>query len=76
MQSPHKLRSSKDESSEVGMVLSSASIMIWGLVAAKAKQGISAAASSDSESVGASLRKAGTLCLLIVVASACNMFQQ
>ena len=50
--------------------------MIWGLVAAKAKQGLSAAASSDSEKVGASLRKAGTLCLLIIVASACNMYQQ
>jgi len=57
------------------MVLSSASIMIWGLVAAKAKQGISAAASSDSASIGASLQKVGTLCLLIIVASVCNMYQ-
>jgi len=41
--------------------------MIWGLVVAKAKQGISAAVTSDSESVGASLGNAGTLCLLIIV---------
>jgi len=49
-------------------------MLIWGLVAAKAKQGMSASQTEETVSIRAYLLKACTFCFLIIVASACSMY--
>ena len=44
--------------------------MIWGLVLQKARHGMSVASSKDSSAVGETVKKTGTLILLIIGATA------
>jgi len=63
------------EESDDGMqsTFSGISVFIWGLVLAKAKQGMTAASTKDSSSVGGLLKKSAGLIFLIVVASVCQL---
>jgi len=66
----HRLGASNTaESSVQSQAFSSISVMIWGLVVAKAKSGVDAAQSKDASSVGGLVKKVGTICALIAVAS-------
>ena len=49
-------------------------MLIWGLVAAKAKTGLGASESKDASTVGAALKKAGSLIMLIVLATVMNVY--
>jgi hypothetical protein len=48
--------------------------MIWGMIAAKAKTGMNAATSGEIKTVSAALQQAGTLILMIAVASGINIY--
>jgi len=52
------------------------SVVIWSMIAAKAKTGMTAAQSGESKSVGSSLRQAGTFIAMIVMACAFNIYAQ
>jgi len=58
-----------EETDEVAGMLSGISVFIWGLVLAKARQGMEAAGTKDSGSVGGLLKKSAGLMFLIAVAS-------
>ena len=49
-------------------------MVIWGLDAAKAKTGLSASDSKDASTVGSALQKAGSLIMLIVLASVLQVY--
>lgn len=51
-------------------------MVIWSLIAAKAKQGYDAAGSKDAATVGSALERAGALILMIAVAAGCNIYGQ
>lgn len=55
-------------------MFSGISIAIWGLIAAKAQTGLSAATKGDTKTVGQSLQQAGALILMIAVAAGINMY--
>lgn len=57
-------------------MFSGLSMLIWSLIAAKAKTGMSAATNGEFKSVSAGLKHAGTLILMIVVASGINVYMQ
>ena len=65
----HRLGASMDESQAMGQTFSALSVAIWGMVVSKAKSGLEAAGKNDSNSVGGLVKKIGTLCALIGVAS-------
>lgn len=54
---------------DMSTTLNAISAMLWGLVVIKAKQGLTASDSKDPETVGAMLRKAGKLIILICISS-------
>lgn len=58
------------------MIFKSVSLAIWGLIVSKAKSGLEAASSSDEKSVGSLVKRIGTFCGLIVVASLCQLMSQ
>ena len=62
-----------EENTAYGQTLSAVSVAVWGLVVAKAKAGVDAAAKNDIESVGAMLKKVGVFCTLIAGASLLQM---
>lgn len=65
-----RLRASREEDgNQMAMTLNALSVMVWGLVAAKAKTGMQAASSDDHTTVKSALKKATNLVLLIVFAS-------
>lgn len=53
----------------MAVTLNALSVMVWGLVAAKAKKGMEAASSDDHTTVKQMLRKATNLIMLVVFAS-------
>jgi hypothetical protein len=67
----HKLGASNEavESSAYGQTFSAVSVAIWGLVVAKAKTGVDAAAKNDAASVGGLVKRVGYICALIAAAS-------
>lgn len=52
------------------------SVVIWSMIAAKAKSGLNAASSGEAKSVGQSLKNAGALILMIALASGFNIYAQ
>ena len=68
----HRLGASNVAEEADGMtdMVSGISVFIWGLVLAKARQGMEAASTKDSESVGGLLKKSAGLIFMIAVASA------
>lgn len=52
------------------------SVVIWSMIAAKAKTGLNAASSGEAKSVGQSLKNAGALILMIALASGFNIYAQ
>ena len=52
------------------------SVVIWSLVAAKAKTGLSAASNGEVKSVSQSLKNAGALIFMIALASGFNIYAQ
>lgn len=69
-----KLGQSSQDTTEVANMFSGISIAIWGMIAAKAKTGLSAATKGESKTVGEALQQAGALILMIAVASGINMY--
>lgn len=66
----HRLGASNvSETSPQSQAFSAMSVMIWGLVVAKAKSGVEAAQSKDAASVGGLVKKVGVICSLIAGAS-------
>ena len=58
-----------EETDEMGNMFSGLSVFIWGLVLAKAKQGMAAVGTKDSGSVGGMVKKAAALISMIAIAS-------
>ena len=52
------------------------SVVIWSLIAAKAKTGLDASQNGQTTTVASALKKAGSLIVLIVAASAFNVYAQ
>lgn len=52
------------------------SVLIWSLVAAKAKTGLNAVTNSEAKSVSQSLKNAGALIFMIALASGFNIYAQ
>lgn len=50
------------------------SMIIWGLVAAKAKQGSDASNSKNAETVGQALQRVATLIIMVTVAAGFNIY--
>jgi len=61
---------------DMSATINGISMVIWSLVAAKAKQGYDASGSKDASTVASALEKAGSLILMIVVAAGCNIYSQ
>ena len=61
---------------EMSSALNGISMIIWSLVAAKAKQGYDASSSKDTSTVGSALERVGSLILMILVAAGCNIYSQ
>ncbi len=57
-------------------MFSGMSVLIWSMVAAKAKSGLSASSSGDTKTVGSYLKKAGSLIFMIMLASGFNIYAQ
>jgi hypothetical protein len=73
----HKLGASRESSVEAeSSVFNGISVLIWSMVAAKAKTGLSAATKGETKSVGDALKQAGALILMIAVASGLNIYMQ
>ena len=70
-QQSHRLRSSKGDDS-MQQAFSSASLIIWGLVVAKAKNGLVASKAGDAATVSGMLKKTTLLIGLIVAGSLCS----
>ena len=65
-----RLRATMEEDdNSMSMTLNALSVMVWGMVAAKAKAGMNAANSDDHTTVKGMLKKATNLILMIVFAS-------
>ena len=64
------------ETADYSSALNGISMVIWSLIAAKAKQGYDAAGSKDAATVGSALERAGALILMIAVAAGCNIYGQ
>ena len=76
---PHKLGASRESSVPVSAessMFNGISVLIWSMVAAKAKTGLSAASKGETKSVGDALKQAGALILMIAVASGLNIYMQ
>lgn len=52
------------------------SVVIWSMIAAKAKTGMNAATSGEAKSVGNALKQAGALIFMIALASGFNIYAQ
>lgn len=68
----HRLKASNgpaEGNAEMQTMLTAISSMLWGLVAAKAKQGMAASKSSKSTSVGSMMKSVSSLTMLIVMGS-------
>ena len=50
------------------------SVIVWSLIAAKAKTGLNAATNGESKSVGQSLKQVGAMILMIALASGFNIY--
>ena len=74
----HKLGASLEAADEFsfGPTLSSFSVVLWGLVVAKAKAGVEAASKDSTASVGSLVKKAGIFSMLIAAASICQLMGQ
>jgi hypothetical protein len=75
----HKLGASQGSSAEEQGLASMAnglSVLIWSMIAAKAKTGMSAASDGSSKSVTGYLKNAGTLVFMIALASGFNIYAQ
>merc|ERR1719242_2395648 len=73
----HRLGASAEvEDDGTGMIFKSMSLAIWGLIVSKAKSGLEAASQSDEKSVGATVKKIGAFCGLIVAASLFQLMAQ
>jgi hypothetical protein len=70
--------SASNSSSDLDLsnMFSGMSVLIWSMVAAKAKAGMSASGSGDSKTVGSHLKQAGSLILMIMLASGFNIYAQ
>lgn len=62
------------ESADMSTALNGISMVIWSLVAAKAKQGYDVSGTKDTTTVASALERVGSLILMIVVASGCNVY--
>ena len=63
-----------DDANEMGSMFSGISVFIWGLVLTKARQGMEAANTKDSEKAGGLLKKSAGLIFMIVAASVFQLF--
>lgn len=73
----HKLGASHEESNDgISQLFSGMSVMIWSMIAAKAKTGMSAAQNGQEKTVAGSLKSAGTLIVLIACAAGFNIYAQ
>ena len=70
-----KLGSAIDQT-DMSTAINGISMVIWSLVAAKAKQGYDASGSKDTQTVGSALERVGSLILMIVVAGGLNIYSQ
>lgn len=61
---------------DLSSMFSGMSVLIWSMVAAKAKSGMSASDSGESKTVGSHLKQAGSLILMIMLASGFNIYSQ
>lgn len=52
------------------------SVLIWSMIAAKARTGMNAASNGEIKTVGSALQQAGALILMIAVASGINIWSQ
>jgi len=59
---------------EMSQAMNGISMIIWGLVAAKAKHGFDAAGSKDSATVTGTLQRIGMLCVMIAAAAGFNVY--
>jgi hypothetical protein len=69
-----RLSSSMHSDDSLKNAMSGISMVIWGLIAAKAKQGVDATNAKDTESVGQALQRAATLILMVTVAAGFNIY--
>lgn len=70
-----KLGASSDNSSDpIKMAMNSMSVVIWGLVAAKAKTGLNAASAKDASTVSQAFSRVISMSLLIVLATCLNLY--
>ena len=74
----HKLGASLEGSSNDGTssIFNGISVVIWSMIAAKAKTGMSAAQDGSAKTVGGYLQQAGSLILMIALASGFNIYSQ
>lgn len=68
----HETLSASDEG--LTSMFSGLSVLIWSMIAAKAKTGMNAATSGEIKSVSAALKQAGSLIIMIAVASGFNIY--
>jgi hypothetical protein len=58
----------------MNQMFSGVSVLVWGMIAAKAKTGMNAVANGEIKSVSQGLSQVGTLIMMIVVASGINIY--
>jgi hypothetical protein len=68
--------SSAPESAGLSSMFNGLSVVIWSMIAAKAKTGYSAANNGQAKTVGEHLKYAGTLIAMIALASGFNIYAQ
>lgn len=72
-----KLGAGKDSSSDpMSVAFNSMSVMVWGLIAAKAKTGLNAAQDKDATSVSQAFSRVISMSLLIVLATCLNLYSK
>lgn len=74
----HKLQATREESSPEGFssLFNGISVMIWTMIAAKAKTGMNAATNGQAKTVESSLKSAGSLIVMIALAAGFNIYVQ
>lgn len=72
----HKLGASKESSESLPAMFNGLSVVIWSMIAAKAKSGMNAAENGQLKTVSSYLQQAGSLILMIAVASGFNIYAQ
>lgn len=62
------------EAADMSSAINGISMVIWSLIAAKAKQGYDASGSKDTQTVAGALERVGSLIFMIVVAGGLNIY--